>query len=115
MAVVAILAVVFGAISWVARMRVRSAVHWRRACEFHDSMMRNGSMVRTGDGRWVNRYEDENHRRHDEWAGRMLAKYLRLSYYPWLTVEPDPPEPEPLAHPRSALELPEATLIERPR
>jgi hypothetical protein len=36
----------------------------------------------------------------------MAAKYLRLSYYPWLAAEPDAPPPQHLAHPRRALELP---------
>jgi hypothetical protein len=115
MIVVAVLAVGFGAIKWVAEMRARSADYRRRAFEFVLLALRRGSMVHTDDGRWVDRYEDENVRRHDEWARRMEAKYLRLSYYPWLAAEPDPPPPKPLAHPRNPFALPEALPIERPR
>ena len=49
----AILAVGFGAISWVARMRDRSDACRRRAFELHVSTLGMGSMVRTADGRWV--------------------------------------------------------------
>ena len=31
------------------------------------------------------------------WAYKMAVKYRRLSYYPWLPVEPDLPRPDPLA------------------
>jgi hypothetical protein len=41
-----------------------------------------------------------------DWPRRMAAKYERLSCYPWLAAEPEPSPPLPLAHPRSARELP---------
>jgi hypothetical protein len=106
MIAVAILAVAFGAISWVARMRERSSAYRRRASEYWALTLRMGSLVRTADGRWVDRYEDENDRIMDARARRMEEKYLRLSYYPWQTAEPDPPPPPPLANPRPALDLP---------
>jgi hypothetical protein len=31
---------------------------------------------------------------HDLWAERMAEKYLHASRFPWLPVEPDPPEPK---------------------
>jgi hypothetical protein len=107
MITVAILAIGFGAIKWVAEMRARSAAYRRRAVEFRLSTLRTGSMFTTADGREVDRYDNENDRLMDAWAWRMEAKYRRLSYYPWRAAEPDPPPPRPLAHPRSALELPE--------
>jgi hypothetical protein len=30
----------------------------------------------------------------DRWHAALAAKYLRAARYPWLSVEPDPPEPE---------------------
>ena len=59
----AILAIGFGAISWVARMRARSAVYAQRAQEFVGKMLLVGSFA----GGW-NRYENENVRLKDEWA-----------------------------------------------
>jgi hypothetical protein len=106
MVAIAILALVFGTISWVAEMRARSAAYRRRAFEVSMHTMRRGHEVHMPDGRWVDSFDNENDLLHDAWKWRMAAKYLRLSYYPWLTAEPDPPRPEPLAHPRSALELP---------
>jgi hypothetical protein len=106
MIAIANLAIGFGAIKWIAEMRTRSAAYWRRAFEFEASTLRSGSMDVTADGRLVNRYDTENDLLHDAWAWRTTAKYRRLSYYPWLVVEPDPPPPQRLAHPRRALELP---------
>jgi hypothetical protein len=105
MIAVAILAIGFGAIKWVAEMRARSSAYRRRAIEFERRTFRRESLVRTADGRWVDRFDNENDCLRDDWALRMAAKYERLSYYPWLAAEPDPPPPLPLAHPRSALEL----------
>lgn len=105
MITIAILAIGLGAIKWVVAMRVRSAAYQRWAYEFMLTTVRHGSAVRTADGRWVNIHE--NDRLRDDWAWRLAAKYRRLSYYPWLEAEPDPPLPRPLAHPRSALDLPE--------
>jgi hypothetical protein len=31
---------------------------------------------------------------HTRWAEKMGEKYLRAARFPWLPVEPDPPEPE---------------------
>jgi len=106
MIAIAILAIGFGAIKWVSDMRARSDAYRRRAWEFLANV-HVGSVSTTPDGRTVNRYENENVRRRNEWAWRLAWKYRRLSYYPWLVAEPDPPPPRPLAHPRSAWELPE--------
>jgi hypothetical protein len=106
MVAIAILALVFGAISWVGEMRARSAAYRRRAFEFSMMTMRAGSLVHTPDGRWVSWYDDENDLLCDAWALRMAAKYHRLSFYPWLAAKPDAPQPQNLAHPRKALELP---------
>jgi hypothetical protein len=106
MITVAILAIAFGAFKGVAEMRARSAAYRRRAVEVEMRTLRAGSMVKTADGRWVDLYDNENDRLADEWAWRMAAKYHRLSFYPWLAAEPDPPPPRPLAYPRRVLELP---------
>jgi hypothetical protein len=106
MLAVAILAIGFGAIKWVAEMRARSSAYRRRAIEFERRTLRRSSLVRTADGRLVDRFDNENTWLGDDWARRMAAKYERLSYDPWLTAEPDPQPPLPLAHPRSARELP---------
>lgn len=106
MVLVATIALSLGAIRWVVEMRHRSTAYQRLRFEYEVSMMRSGSFVRMNDGRLVDRYEDENDRLHDAWASQLVAKYRRLSYYPWLAAEPDLPRPAPLAHPRSAFELP---------
>jgi hypothetical protein len=107
MIAVAILALSLWAILWVVEMRARSAAHRRRAFDFAVMTARSGSLVQMSNGRWVDRYENENTRLMDAWALRMAEKYWHLSDYPWLPVEPDPPPPERLAHPRTAFELPE--------
>jgi hypothetical protein len=106
MITVAILAIAFGAISWVARMRDRSSAYRQRAVEFLQRTARIRTMVLTADGRWVDGWENENHWLNDARAWRMAAKYERLSYYPWLTAEPDEPPPRLVERPRSARELP---------
>jgi hypothetical protein len=106
MVAVAILALAFGAISWVAEMRARSTAYGRLAWKFYMSTLRRGHGVRTPDGRWVDSFDNENDLRRDAWSWRIAAKYLRLSYYPWLSAEPDLPPPPTLAQPRRALELP---------
>jgi hypothetical protein len=107
MVAVAVAAIGFGSIAWVIRMRTLSADYRRRAKEFERLTFRIGSTVKTPDGRLVNPHDDENNQLRNAWAWPLAARYLRLSYYPWLAVEPDPPPPERLARPRSALDLPE--------
>ena len=68
--------------------------------------MRSGSLVTLADGRVIDQYEDENDRIFYAWAMPLARKYRRLSYYPWLPVEPDPPLPKLLDHPKSAFDLP---------
>ena len=106
MVAVAILAVSFKGVSWVVVMRIRSAEYRRRAFEFGLMTSRNGGDVPARDGRWVNKYDDENDWLLDAWACKLAGKYWRLSDYPWLLVEPDPPPPKRLAHPRPATDLP---------
>lgn len=103
---VAVVALGMGAVSWTATMRARSVAYRRRASELEWSALRDGKIVFLPDGRWYDRFENENHRRHDEWALRLAAKYQRLSYYPWLIADPDPPPPKPLPNPRSSRDLP---------
>jgi hypothetical protein len=65
MVVIAILALAFGAISWVGEMRARSADFRRRAFGFEMSTMRSGSLVQAPDGRWVQGFDNENDLLHD--------------------------------------------------
>ena len=103
---VAITAALMGVSRWIVEMRTRSAEYKRRAWDFSWMTARSGSLIRTRDGRWVNGYDDENDWLLDAWACKLAEKYWRLSDRPWLPVEPDPPPPERLAHPRPATDLP---------
>jgi hypothetical protein len=75
MVVVAILALSLRSILWVVEMRTRSATYARRAFEFGLMSARSGSFVKTKDGRWVNRYDDENDWLRDGWACKLAEKY----------------------------------------
>ena len=84
---VAVVAVVLGFVCWKREMERRAYVYQRRAF-YH--------LVRGFDGvrDWIRaRRSPEVHRRvvyHDALA----KKWHRAWRYPWLPVEPDPPEPE---------------------
>lgn len=106
MVLIAILAISFGAISGIARLRARSYAYRQRAYGFRLSTVRSGSAILLPDGRLVGIWENQNTRREDERAWQMAAKYQRLSYYPWLDADPDPPPPQPLEHARPGRELP---------
>ena len=106
MAVVAILALLMGEGVWISEMRARSAVYRLQAFDYELMTLRAGSNVLTEDGRFVRRYDDENDWLCDAWACQLAEKYRRLSDYPWLSVGPDLPPPERLAHPRRAIDLP---------
>ncbi len=107
MIAVAILALSIRAIIWVGEMRTRSAEYAERASEFGTSTTRGGSGRIRSDGAWVHISENENTHRQDEWACKLAEKYWRLSDYPWLPVEPDPPPPARLDHPRHAFDIPD--------
>jgi hypothetical protein len=109
MVAVVTLALALAAIRWVAEMKTRSADSRRRARDFGAMSIHYGSGIITSDGGWVGMGEDENTRLIDRWACELSEKYWRLSDYPWLPVEPDPPPPERLARPRSGLDLPAET------
>jgi hypothetical protein len=106
MIAVAIIALSISSVRWVVEMRARSIAHYQRAEDFVVMTMRSGSLVTMPDGRVIDRYEDENDRIIDAWALPLARKYRRLSHYPWLPVEPDPPLPKLLDHPKSAFDLP---------
>jgi hypothetical protein len=99
MVAVAIIAVLIGAGRWVVEMRTRSIAHSRRAREFASMIAGAISETQTTEGRWIDRYDNENGRIIEAWAGTLARKYWRLSDYPWLPVEPDPPFPKLLDHP----------------
>ena len=78
-------AVVALAIGMVARSRQMSKIADRHAAQIleHSQMMPlpNGAFAALLDNR-------------GEWHQAMVAKYRRVARFPWLPVEPDPPEPE---------------------
>jgi hypothetical protein len=106
MIAVAIIALSMGAARWVVVMRARSIAHYQRANDFARMMARAGSSTHTADGRVIDLYDNENYRIIDAWACPLARKYWRLSDYPWLPVEPDPPYPMLLDYPKGARDLP---------
>jgi hypothetical protein len=105
MIAVAILALSLRAILWVDEMRTRSALYDRRACEFtceRTGHPISGWFITRKDGTVVSIHDDEYSLLNDAWASNMARKYWRLSDYPWLSVEPDLPCPERLAHHKDA-------------
>jgi hypothetical protein len=108
MLLVAGLAVIFGFASWMIRMTIRSNHFDRRAARHAHAYLLHREYVIT----YPAVVEDlkkggvapENVPKVTGGIGRdlrlrdyhaaMKAKYVRLARYPWLSVEPDPPEPE---------------------
>jgi hypothetical protein len=43
---------------------------------------------------WYGNYVEQKELAIERWRSAMEAKYQRAARYPWLSVEPDPPEPE---------------------
>ncbi len=114
MIAVAVIATIFGAVSWVGKMRVRSAAYRQRAVGFEWMTAHARSGYFTPGGRYLDRWDDENVRHKDDWAWQLEAKYLYLVSHPWLDAEPDPAPPEPIPHPKHGLELPEQKRPEGP-
>jgi hypothetical protein len=71
------------------RMRSLSESYRQRSLAYEESVTRYSGM---GPAERPGRYPPPSE--HDRWASRMAAKYERAARYPWLPVEPDPPEPE---------------------
>jgi hypothetical protein len=104
---VAVVGLLMGAGRCVVVMRTRSAAYRERAYEFGFMTTRvYGKGVQAKDGAYVNAYDNENNYLRYVWAREMANKYWQLADRPWLPVEPDLPPPEPLAHPRSAVDCP---------
>jgi hypothetical protein len=108
MIAVAIVGLLMGASLWIVEMRSRSVAYQIRACIFMDMDPRAkmGKVGLTKDGREVNLYDNENRYLRWAWTRELAEKYWQLAQRPWLPVEPDPPPPELLAYPRSALDCP---------
>jgi hypothetical protein len=107
MAGVVVAAILLGAVRWITVMRARSAEYELRAWKFMDYGARNAifKLSRNKHGVTVDLYDNENDWRRYAWADKLARKYFRLSTYPWLPVEPDPPPPKPLDCPRGAPDL----------
>jgi hypothetical protein len=107
---------IVGLLLWLVVMRTRSAAYQRIAFQFaqypgHCSPNGHAWYVKTSDERIINYHEDENFWLQHAWATRLANKYWKLSLRPWLAAGPDPPRPEPLAHPRAPADCPaELTL-----
>jgi hypothetical protein len=82
MVAVAIVAVLLGLWAGIERRRA----DFRRIARYH-SYRNLGLLV---DSRSLTPLE----LRRDEWHAALAKKYTRAARYPWLPVEPDPPEPE---------------------
>ena len=104
MVVVAIVGLLMGGSLWIVRMRTRSAAYRQRAFEFSLMTARDGGVIFTEDGKFHSKYDNENDWLRDAWACKLAEKYWRLSLRPWLPVEPDPPPPELLAHPKNTVD-----------
>ena len=108
MLAVAILGLLMGAATWLAEMRSRSASYRGKAFAYGDmagTSMGKTVRARFGDKR-VKASENENDWLRLAWATKLAEKYWRLADRPWLLVEPDPPPPERLDHPRMAVDMP---------
>jgi hypothetical protein len=113
MVAVAIVGLVLGTGRWLVVMRARSAEYQSKAFELvlNHGYAQINLDVYTKDGRRISIYHDENYWRAHTYRSKMASKYWRLSLRPWLAAGPDPPPPEPLAHPRPPADCPaELTL-----
>jgi hypothetical protein len=114
MVAVAIVGLVLGSGRWLVVMRARSDAYRRKSSDFaqcaHGRLQANWS-VTTKDGRIIEHNDDEDFWLRHAWAAKLANRSWRLADRPWLAAGPDPPPPEPLAHPRPAVDCPaELTL-----
>jgi hypothetical protein len=117
MVAVAIVGILLGSGRWIVVMRARSDTYRRKAVELAETRhaWHLDYWVYTKDSRCIGIHQDENYWRDHAWRSKLAGKYWRLSLRPWLAVGPDPPRPEPLAHPRPPADCPaELTLSGRP-
>jgi hypothetical protein len=81
MALVALAAMAFALVAWMERR----AAEYRKKAVFYEAMVI--TMV------WQD-HSPPPGLAHNLWAGKMASKYRYAASYPWLPVEPYPPEPE---------------------
>ena len=95
MIAVAVVAVVFGLVRWKRTMDRRAYFYAERAM-YHT--------VRGFDGvpDWIRDEQPPEVRRRIEYHAALARKWNRAYRYPWLPVDPDPPEPEWARVPDSA-------------
>jgi hypothetical protein len=91
MIAVAVLGVIFWTTLWLGK-RVRG---YRWMAEYHDSRRWKTPIARppgaTDQGITAGGLVTSVER--ERWHAAMAAKYWRAARYPWINVEPDPPEP----------------------
>ena len=108
MLVVARLAVLCGAAAWMIRMTEKSNRYDRRAARHAQEFflirdyvntypvlvegLRKGGVAPEAAPKIIGEIGPLSRRR--DYHAAMKAKYERLARYPWLAVDPDPPEPD---------------------
>jgi hypothetical protein len=77
-------------ILWAARLLSLSAAYLERANQYRLGLLGSTPILMGPKGQ-----HSAIHRpsRYELWERSMAEKYLRASRFPWLPVEPDPPEP----------------------
>ena len=104
MVAVAIAGVVLGARRKSVALQQRAAVHatqeqeWLATASIHQQWARR-SLNLTGMLRCLRQAESDRSfveycRRRADYSARLRRKYERLSWRPWLPIEPDPPVPK---------------------
>ena len=91
MIAVAIAGALLGLLAYARGLQDRSADYQRLATEHQfQSFLLTGYMVTNGTNNETSRKFDSELRSHHD---RIRFKYERAARYPWLPVDPDPPEP----------------------
>jgi hypothetical protein len=85
------IAVVFAALFvFVGRMLSLSAAYRERASQYQFGLLGSTPILMGPHGS----HSATRHRSaHSVWAEKMAEKYLHAARFPWLPLEPDPPEP----------------------
>jgi hypothetical protein len=79
-------------IIWAARLLSLSVAYRERANQYLLELLGSTPILMGPKGRHSATIPRSAH---SLWAESMAEKYLHASRFPWLPLEPDPPEPEP--------------------